>query len=78
MDNLTSLFWNHIEANRDKKLQERIYYWLGQDNLGKLATDGRIFWIEKTWSGATVPDYVHDYIIKWAKKRGYQYLYEVK
>jgi len=34
-----------------------------------------IFWIEKTCLMAELPNYIYDYLTKWAKKKGFIALY---
>lgn len=81
MNELTNMFWN--EHFRDKnsvklsKIKRRVYNWLDKDNFGGFAVDGNRFWIEKTCSTATLPNYIYDYMNKWAKKKGYQSIYTI-
>jgi len=76
-DNLTDAFWQHIEAKKDTKIGSKIYNWLNEDNLGQIVVDNKVFWFELTSSYCTMPNYIHDYAIKWAEKLGYKYLYNV-
>ena len=76
-DTLHTQFWNDIEARKDdSKLLGKVYDWLNHDNLGELVTDRDVFWVELTWSGATLPAYILTFIKKWAAERGYRYLYD--
>lgn len=79
MNELTDMFWE--EHFRDKNPNElkgiklSIYNWLNRDNFGGFALDNKVFWIEKTCSTATLPNYVYSYLTKWAKRKGYTALY---
>lgn len=79
MNELTNIFWN--EHFRDKnraelsKIKQKVYDWLNKDNFGGFGLEGKSFWIEKTCLTAVLPNYIHDYMIKWAKRKGYNYLY---
>jgi hypothetical protein len=79
MTNLTDMFWNehfrNVEVEKLKGLKLRIYNWLNKDNFGGFVLDGNIFWIEKTVSTATLPNYIYAYLKKWATKKGYTALY---
>jgi len=59
------------------KQDHRLFNWLNHDNLLNIVVDGDIFWIELTWSGATLPDYAFNHIKKWCAKRGLRYLYDI-
>jgi len=61
MNNLTRLFWNEHFHNKD--------------NFGGFGVDGNIFWIEKVCSISNLPNYIYSYLIKWANKQRYIYLY---
>jgi hypothetical protein len=79
MNELTELFWD--EHFRNKKPQDlsnlrlRVFNWLNEDNFGGFGIDGDRFWIEKTCSRATLPNYIYAYMNKWAKKKGYTSIY---
>ena len=81
MNNLTSEFWDeHFrskEINNMSKIKQKVYNWLNCDNFGGFVVDGKVFWIEKTVSTASLPNYIHKYLIKWMEKRGYKYLYSL-
>ena len=74
---LTKEFWNYVESNRGKKVFDRVYAWLNGDNLGAIVLDGKVFWIEKTCSLATLPDYIYNFIKAWCRNLGYNYLYDL-
>lgn len=73
------MFWNEHFRNKDasqlKGIKLSIYNWLNKDNFGGFALDGNIFWIEKTCSTATLPNYIYIYLKKWAMKKGFTALY---
>jgi len=72
----TKLFWSHVESEKEKsKIASKVYSWLDHDNLGNIITDGKVFWIELTYSGASCPQYVRDYLKRYMLKNGYTYLY---
>ncbi len=71
-------FWDaHFENPSGGVIAGKVYNWLNHDNLGELVTDGEVFWIELTWSGATLPKYILNYIKHWASGRGFTYLYDM-
>ena len=78
---LTYIFWaehfNEKNRSRLSKIKQKVYDWLNGDNFRGFVLDNKIFWIEKTCSIAILPNYIYNYIIKWAKQKGFQYLYTV-
>jgi hypothetical protein len=78
ISNLSEKFWEHIEQNKDKKFFQSVYNWLNKDNLGFIILEDNVFWIEKTCSNATLPNYIYNYIKKWGKSLGYKYLYDLE
>ena len=79
---LTQKFWDEhfIGKSREElqsKIKRQVYDWLNGDNLGCFGTNGDIFWIEKVASTCTLPNYIREYIIRWAKRNGYRYLYNI-
>jgi len=74
LNKLTDDFWNEF-FRADKIKNRKIYNWLNRDNLGGLVTDGNVFWIELIGSYNILPNYIRKFIIKWADKKGYKYLY---
>lgn len=78
MENISSRFWEYIETQRNKKIGERVYQWLNCDNLGAIILDKNVFWIEKTSSLSSMPNYIYKYLKNWGKKQGYIYLYDIK
>ena len=77
MKNIINEFWEHVEENKNKKYIEKIYKWLNRDNLTSIIIDNNIYWLEKTCSLATIPNYAYNYIKKFMKKKGYTYLYDM-
>jgi len=79
MKKLTNMFWNeHFRDNSRQdlsKIKQKVFDWLNRDNFGGFALDGRTFWIEKTCSTATLPNYIYSYMKKWAKRKGFISLY---
>lgn len=79
MNELTNMFWNEHYRNKNRaelsKIKQKVYDWLNEDNFGGFILDGGTFWIEKTWGGARLPNYIYDYLHKWAEKKGYLALY---
>lgn len=72
---ITKELWEHVEKQKTK-IAKRVYNVLNHDNF-YLILDGDIFYFEQTWSGATIPNYCREYVIKWGKKQGYTYLYHI-
>jgi hypothetical protein len=79
MNELTHMFWNeHFRGQKREdlsKMKQKVYDWLNEDNFGGLPLYRGVFWIEKTYSGARLPNYILSYVIKWATKKGFTYLY---
>jgi len=75
--NIINEFWQHIE-NQNTKIAKRIYNWLNHDNLASIIVDGKLFWLEKTCSTSTIPNFAYTYIKKWASKKNLTYLYDLK
>ena len=79
MNELTNMFWNEHFRDIDVKelsgIKLRVYNWLNRDNFGGFALDNNVFWIEKTCSTATLPNYIYFYLTKWAKRKGFTALY---
>jgi len=79
MNELINTFWDeHFrgkDPNKLKGIRLRIYNWLNRDNFGVFVLDNNVFWIEKTSSTATLPNYIYFYLTKWAKRKGYIALY---
>ena len=79
MNDLTNMFWDehfrNIHKHELKGMKLRIFNWLNKDNFGGFALDGKVFWIEKTCSMATLPNYIYAYMKRWATKKGFQVLY---
>ena len=76
-NNIANGFWEYVIA-QDTKIAERVFNWLNRDNLGAIIEDGGVFWIEKTCSTATLPNYIYNYIIRWGRREGLTYLYDLK
>ncbi len=76
---LTRLFWNEHFNGKEKSylsgLKLRVYNWLNKDNFGGYFLDHNVFWFEKTVSTANLPNYIYHYLIKWAERKGFRYLY---
>ncbi len=77
-ENIINDFWNYVEIQKEKtKIGKRIYDWLNEDNLHAICQEKYgVYWLERTCSFATIPNYAWDYIEKWCKKRGLTYLYK--
>jgi hypothetical protein len=75
MNNLTNMFWDEHFRGKERsglpKIKQKIYDWLNGDNFGGFVLDGKVFWIEKTCNIATLPNYVYDYLKRWARRKGY-------
>jgi hypothetical protein len=80
MNNLTRLFWNeHFESKtrpRLSKMGKKIYDWLNEDNFNGFVLDNKVFWVELVCTTSRLPNNIYTYIIKWAKLKGYKYLYD--
>ena len=74
MKNVLSEFFNYIQK-QDTKIAKEVYNWLNYDNLGGIIIYDNVYWLEKTISNITIPNYVFDYIESYMKKKGYKHLY---
>lgn len=72
------LFHDIEEGRENTKLARRVYNNVLDYDLLSIVQDGEVYWIEKTYSFAKIPQYAYDFIKKWAKKRGLTYLYDIK
>ena len=77
MEDISGYFWKHIEDNKNKQLQGKIYNWLNKDNLSSIINDNGVFWFEYVTQNSSPANYIYDYMVKWGKKRGLKYLYEL-
>jgi len=68
---------NFSDVEREKSPSKKVYDWINRDNLENIIVDGKVFWIELTWSGAECSDYCLNYLKKWMEKKGYTYLYDI-
>ncbi len=79
MNELTNMFWNEHFRDKDRaslsKIKQKVYDWLNEDNFGGFVLDNGTFWIEKTCTTARLPNYIYSYLIKWAKRKGFNSLY---
>lgn len=71
---ITNKLWEKVE-NSKTKIAKKVYNCMNKDNFSVIL-DRNVFYFEKTWSGAVIPNYVYHYAIKFYKKQGYKYLYE--
>ena len=75
---ITHILWEKVEKDKNtKKIAERVYNVLNYDVLSVVG-DRDIFWFEKVYSFANVPEYVYQYAKRVYKKAGYTYLYDNK
>lgn len=71
---ITYQLWEDVEAKKDN-LTTKVYNWMQKDLLYSVQLDGNVFWFEFMMT-ASVPNYVHDFLVKWGKSKGYKYLYQ--
>lgn len=67
-----TLLWNHVEKS-NTKIAKKVFDCMNEDNFS-VVFDDKIFWFEKTWSGARLPNYVYDYAIKFYERLGYTHI----
>ena len=67
--------WAHVEHSKTK-ISKRVLAELNKDILS-VVKDREIFWIEKTASYVTIPNFVYKYVIAFYKKQGLLYLYDI-
>jgi len=76
---LTGMFWDEHFRGKDRatlsKIKQKVYDYLNGDNFGGFVLDNGVFWIEKTCSTARLPNYIYEYLKRWATKKGYKSLY---
>ena len=78
MKNYSKEFWQHVEEQKEKtKIGERVYNWLDHDNLSGIYAENGIFYYELTCSYSTITEEVRQYIKRFMKKKGFQYLYDL-
>ena len=77
MEYITPELFEYCE-NSNTKIAKRVYDNVLNYDLLQIVQDREVYWIEKTWSGAIIPEYAYTFIEKWAKKRGLVYLYSIK
>lgn len=73
-----SINWLFDELKaKDTKIAARVFNALNKDILNGIVVDGDIFWMESVSATRTIPNFVHDYIIRMIKnKYGLKYLYD--
>ena len=71
---IQSELWDKVE-NSNTKIAKKVYNILNNDVLCVVG-DKNIFWFEKTYSEAYIPEYVYTYAKKLYRKLGYTYLYD--
>lgn len=60
-----------------KKIDEKIYNYLNCDNISVIVDCvSKRFWLEKTWSGVVIHNYVLQYYKNLLKKVDIKYLYD--
>lgn len=72
---ITSLLWDKVE-NSKTKIAKRVYDVMNADTFSVIL-DGDVFYFEKTASYMSIPDYCYDYAVRFYKKLGYKYLYDL-
>lgn len=79
MKYITPDLFHDIEQGKEKtKLAKRVYDNVLNYDLISIVQDNNVFWTEKTYSEAKIPEYAYQFIKKWASKRGLTYLYDIK
>ena len=79
MKNIINELWEHTESKKDSvKIVGKVYNWLNCDNLSSIIVDDNVFWFELTNSYTIMPKYIYNYLKRWANKKGYTYLYDIK
>ena len=76
--NIISELWDFIEEEKEKtKIAQKVYNWLNEDNLSSVMVfnDTKRFYFELTTSYTEMPNYIFNYLKRWAKKQSYTYLY---
>lgn len=69
-------FWSYLEQ-QETKISKRILNWLNKDYIWSIVGYGGTWWFEMTNSNNEIPTYVFDYIKKYMKKQGYEYLWSI-
>ena len=79
MKNIIKELWEHAENKKDSvKIVGKVHNWLNHDNLSSIIVDDNVFWFELTNSYTIMPNYIYNYLKRWANKKGYTYLYDIK
>ena len=72
MQYITGDLFKHVETSKTK-IAKRVYNCINYDVL-QVVLDRGTFWIEKVYSEAKIPNYVHDYVVKFYSRK-YKHLY---
>jgi len=76
---ITHELFHDIEEGKEKtKEAKRVYDNVLNYDMLEIIQDDRVYWTEKVYSSANIPEYAYAYIKKWAKKRVLTYLYDIK
>ena len=75
MENIQHLLWEKVQ-NSNTKIAKRVYDVMNADTFSVIL-DRDVFYFEKTCSWLTIPNYCRDYAIRFYKKLGYKYLYDL-
>lgn len=75
--NIIGELWTFIDKESYKtKIANKVFNWLNCDNLsGIIVLDNKQFYFEFTGSFVVMPNYIYSYLIKWATKQGFEYMY---
>ena len=72
---ITNKLWDKVEKS-ETKIAKKVYDCMNKDIFSVLLNRD-VFYFERTWSGAIIPNYVYKYAITFYKKLGFTYLYDL-
>jgi hypothetical protein len=73
--NIITDLWKYLNKPELNKIELKVFNWLNKDNLGGIILTDNIFYFEKTCSYFLMPNYVHNWLVKWIKNNyGLTYL----
>lgn len=76
METIQHHLWDKVE-NSNTKIAKKVYNIMNNDTFSVIL-DRDVFWFEKTYSEAYIPEYVYKYAKNFYRKMGYMYLYDIK
>jgi uncharacterized protein (DUF2164 family) len=64
---ITKDLWQYTKTNKTK-IAKQVYNWLNKDTLLNIEVYDDMFWLEFTYSYASIPNYIYTWLIHWIEK----------